>query len=217
MEQILTTLGIPGTIITVILLGYALLNALGELIELKGKIVPEWMKIRKFFQRRKAQETERLQALKDVKVLLTDTQTLLNDVNSHYNADNIKCRNEWITQVNNTMTWVHEKAESYDTTLKELKADFQDNKIISEMLYVQNCRTTILDFASKVGRPDYIATKDEFKRVFNVYRDYEAFLEAHHMENGEVDDAMEIIHEEHRDYLRNNRFLEARRSNQTND
>lgn len=213
MEQILATLGVPGTIAAGILLAYALLNLLGELIELKGKIVPEWMKIRKFFKRRKDQEAERVQALKDVKTLLTKTETLLNDVNSHYSEDNIGQRNDWITQVNNTMDWVHSKADSYDASIKELKEDFKVNREIAEQLYVQNCRTTILDFASKVGRTDYIATKDEFKRVFNVYRDYEAFLEAHNMENGEVDDAMEIIHEEHKDYLKHNRFLEARRSN----
>lgn len=212
MEKILTLLGLPGTIIAGILIVYTCLNILGELIELKGKIVPEWMKIRKFFRRKKLQEEERLQALKDVKDLLTSTSKLLDEVNTHYGKDNITQRNNWITQVNNTMTWVYEKADSYDTTIKELKQEFKDNRKIAEFLYVQNCRTTILDFASKVGRPEYLATKDEFKRVFNVYRDYEKFLETHHMENGEVDDAMEIIREEHKECLRTNRFLEAKRS-----
>lgn len=162
------------------------------------------MKIRKYFKRRKEEKKNREQLLSDVK-------ELLGNVNEHYSADNITMRNDWMTQVNETMNWVHQRANVYDASIQELRDEFEKNRQIAELLFVQNCRTTILDFATKVGRPDYITTKDEFRRVFKVYEQYEAFLQEHGMENGEVDDAMAVIHSEHQECLRQNKFLEARR------
>lgn len=204
MEKILETLGVPGIIIVVLATIWVILQFIGELCEVKGKIVPEWMKIRKFFKRRKAQEAERLETLKDV-------QALLASVNQHYNEDNIRKRDSWMQAVNADRQYMHERAEVYDASIEELKTEFARNRKMAEFLFVQNCRTTILDFATKIAREDYITTKDEFRRVFKVHENYEKFLEDIGEQNGEIDDAMEIIHAEYRDCLRTNKFLEPKR------
>ena len=206
MEQILSTLGVPGTIGAGILLAYALLNLLGELIELKGKIVPEWMKIRKFFKRRKEEERTRLETLQNV-------QALLDNVNKHYSEDNIRKRDEWMQAVNCDRQYMHDRADVYDASIETLKEEFSRNRKMAEFLFIQNCRTTILEFAAKIARPDYVTTKDEFRRVFKVHTEYEQFLESIGEENGEIDDAMEVIHSEYKECLKTNNFLEPRKFN----
>ena len=58
------------------------------------------MKIRKFFKRKKEEKQEIKIALEDSKNTLVEVKTLLDDVNSHYNKDNIKKRDDWMKWVN---------------------------------------------------------------------------------------------------------------------
>lgn len=60
-----------------------------ELLEFKGKVVPEFLSIRKFFSRRKARKNEVNSTLKEVKKLLSD-------VSARYSDDNITKRNGWM-------------------------------------------------------------------------------------------------------------------------
>ena len=46
----------------VVILGFVIMQIIGELLEFKGKVVPEFIKIRKYFSRKK-QERETLNAL----------------------------------------------------------------------------------------------------------------------------------------------------------
>ena len=62
MAEVLNFLSIPGAVAVVILSIWAILQVIGEILELKGKIVPEFMKIRKFFARKKKEKADRKQA-----------------------------------------------------------------------------------------------------------------------------------------------------------
>lgn len=197
MEQLLEFFKITGPWAAGILGTWLLLNVVGEICEKKNKIVPEFMKIRKYIQRKRQEKKDKEQLLKDVKILLTD-------VNAHYSADNIAKRNEW-------MDWVNDRASLYDASveeLKDLKQAIADGNALTLDLYINVNRNRIIDFASKVANENVIMSKEEFNRIFKVYKEYEDVLEKHHMTNGEVDIAYRVIVEAYEERLRDRTFLE---------
>ena len=197
MEQLLEFFKITGPWAAVILGTWIILNIIGELIEKTGKIVPEFMKVRKFFTRKKEEK-------KRQKQLLINVETLLNDVNQHYSEDNIAKRNEW-------MEWVNSRARMYDQSIAEfteMKQSIADNNKLTLDLYININRNRIIDFASKVANENVLISKEEFNRIFKIYQDYEAVLEQHHMTNGEVDIAYRVIQESYKERLRDHTFLE---------
>lgn len=197
MEQLLEFFKITGPWAAVILGTWIILNIIGELIEKTGKIVPEFMKVRKFLARKKEEK-------KRQKQLLVNVETLLNDVNQHYSEDNIAKRNEW-------MEWVNSRARIYDQSIAELtemKQSIADNNKLTLDLYININRNRIIDFASKVANENVLISKEEFNRIFKIYQDYEAVIEQHHMTNGEVDIAYRVIQESYKERLRDHTFLE---------
>jgi predicted Holliday junction resolvase-like endonuclease len=66
MIGLIEYLGLPATIAIVIVALLLVMQLIGEILELKGKIVPEFMKIRKIFKRKKAEKEERIKTLKEV-------------------------------------------------------------------------------------------------------------------------------------------------------
>ena len=197
MEQLLEFFKITGPWAAGILGTWIILNIIGELVEKTGKIVPEFMKVRKFFTRKKEEK-------KRQKQLLINVETLLNDVNQHYSEDNIAKRNEW-------MEWVNSRARIYDQSIAELtemKQSIADNNKLTLDLYININRNRIIDFASKVANENVLISKEEFNRIFKIYQDYEAILEQHHMTNGEVDIAYRIIQESYKERLQDHTFLE---------
>ena len=197
MEQLLEFFKITGPWAAGILGTWIILNIIGELVEKTGKIVPEFMKVRKFCTRKKEEK-------KRQKQLLINVETLLNDVNQHYSEDNIAKRNEW-------MEWVNSRARIYDQSIAELtemKQSIADNNKLTLDLYININRNRIIDFASKVANENVLISKEEFNRIFKIYQDYEAILEQHHMTNGEVDIAYRIIQESYKERLQDHTFLE---------
>lgn len=197
-------LNIP-TKTAIVLVGiFLVLQIIGELLEFKGKVVPEYLKIRKYFMRRKIEKNEMRQTLREV-------QRLLSDVNSHYSADNIAKRDSW-------MQWVNDRAEVYDNSIIEV-GKISKNLIdvtkalncctkMSEEMFVENSRDRIIDFAAKAGNKDSMVTREEFNRIFKTYKNYERFLSDHNMTNGEVDIAYRIIKESYEDHMKNHTFVE---------
>lgn len=190
------------TQIAVALVGVLLvLNIIGELLEFKGKVVPEFMKIRKHFSKKKNEKKETAQTLKEVK-------TLLSEVNAHYSADNITKRDSW-------MQWVNDRAQVYDdsivainTKLSEVTEALKDNSKITEEMFIQSSRDRIIDFATKVIDDKVIVSREEFNRIFKVYKKYEDFLEDRHLTNGEVDIAIHVIRESYEHHMKEHTFLE---------
>ena len=197
MEQLLEFFKITGPWAAGILGTWIILNIIGELVEKTGKIVPEFMKVRKFFTRKKEEK-------KRQKQLLVNVETLLNDVNQHYSEHNIAKRNEW-------MEWVNSRARIYDQSIAEfmeMKQSIADNNKLTLDLYININRNRIIDFASKVANENVLISKEEFNRIFKIYQDYEAVLKQHHMTNGEVDIAYRVIQESYKERLRDHTFLE---------
>lgn len=194
-------LNIPVKIALVLVVIFFSMQIIGEFLEFKGKVVPEFFKIRKWFTRRKREKAEAAQTLKDI-------QVLLNDVNSHYSADNIAKRDGW-------MQWVNNRAEVYDESIKQLREALtevmqalKDNTKLTEEMFIQSSRDRIIDFATKTSNENVMVSREEFNRIFKVYAKYEKYLEEHKMTNGEVDINYQIIKESYEQRLRDHAFTE---------
>lgn len=194
-------LNIPVKIALVLVVIFFSMQIIGEFLEFKGKVVPEFFKIRKWFTRRKREKAEAAQTLKDV-------QVLLNDVNSHYSADNIAKRDGW-------MQWVNNRAEVYDESIKQLREALtevmqalKDNTKLTEEMFIQSSRDRIIDFATKTSNENVMVSREEFNRIFKVYAKYEKYLEEHKITNGEVDINYQIIKESYEQRLRDHAFTE---------
>lgn len=194
-------LDVPVKIGLIIIGCFVVMQIIGELLEFKGKVVPEFLKVRKFFSRRKAEKKETAQTLKEVKKLLSE-------VNAHYSEDNIAKRNSW-------MEWVNERAAAYDESIVEISKNLsdvtqalKDNTKLTEEMFIQSSRDRIIDFATKVADEKSPVSREEFNRIFKVYEKYERFLEEHGMTNGEVDIAYRIIKESYEQHMRNHSFIE---------
>ena len=194
-------LNVPVTVAIAIVGALLFMQLIGEFLEFKGKVVPEFMKIRKRFARKKREREEVNETLKEVKQLLSE-------VNSHYSADNIAQRNSW-------MQWVNDRAEVYDNSIVEINnkldcvtTSLNANTKMTEESFVEGTRDRIISFATKVADEDIIVSREEFNRIFKAYTKYENFLEAHDMTNGEIDIAYRIISESYENHMRNHSFLE---------
>ena len=197
LEYLKLPAAVAGAIVGILLVA----NLVGELLELKGKVVPEFMKLRKRWKRKREEKREQAETLKEVKKLLAD-------VNGHYSADNISKRDAW-------MGWVNSRAEVYDNSIIEIKdnlamvtAALQDNSKLTEELFVQSSRDRIIDFGILVADGEKIISREQFHRIFKVHEDYEKFLKKRGLKNGETDIAMRVIKESYATHMREHTFLE---------
>lgn len=197
LEYLKLPAAVAGAIVGILLVA----NLVGELLELKGKVVPEFMKLRKYWKRKREEKREQAETLKEVKKLLAD-------VNGHYSADNISKRDAW-------MDWVNSRAEVYDNSIVEIKdnlalvtAALQDNSKLTEELFVQSSRDRIIDFGILVADGEKIISREQFHRIFKVHEDYEKFLKKRGLKNGETDIAMRVIKESYATHMREHTFLE---------
>ena len=194
-------LDVPLKIGLIIIGSFLVMQIIGEFLEFKGKVVPEFLKVRKFFSRRKQEKNETAQTLREVKQLLSE-------VNAHYSEDNITKRNSW-------MNWVNDRAIVYDESIIEISKNLsdvtqalKDNTRLTEEMFIQSSRDRIIDFATKVADEKVPVSREEFNRIFKVYDKYEKFLEDHKMTNGEIDIAYRIIKESYEQHMRNHSFIE---------
>lgn len=181
-----------GAVIFIIVL-FIIIQIIGELLEFKGKIVPEFMKIRKRFERKK-QERE---LIAKVSKQLDDNSALFKEMLSHYNTDNISKRDIWMRDVDEDRNHIH--------TLEEILLKVQQEVV---KLRIESMRSEIIAFASRVSNGDYIATREEFNRIFRLYDEYERVLAENGLENGEIDINFHIIKKSYERNLLNHTFLE---------
>ena len=193
-------LNTPTKIGAAIILAFLVMQIIGEILEFKGKIVPEFVKIRKYFIRKNQEKAQ-------INDTLQRVQVLLNDVNQHYSADNITKRDKW-------MQWVNERAVVYDASVAELTAlkdALKSNNELTLDLYININRNRIIDFASKIANENVVVSREEFNRIFKTYKEYEAVLEKHNKTNGEVDIAISIIKDSYTAHMKNHSFIEDMR------
>ena len=186
------------TKVAFILVGvFLFMQAVGELLEFIGKIVPEFMKIRKYFKRKKEERKQEVDTLKQV-------QALLNEVNQHYSQDNITKRNEW-------MQWVNDRVKIYDASVVELtalKEALAANNELTLDMYINFNRNRILDFARIIVDDNALASREEFNRIYKVNKEYHEILNKYKKENGEVDTAMKLIDEAYDYRMKHHTFIE---------
>lgn len=176
------------------------LQLIGEFLNFKGKAVPEIMSIRKYFARKKSER----KVIRELPNTIQDLKNVVNNIDKHYSTDNISMRDKWIDSVNNKLMMEDKLVRDLDKKLDEANKD-----IVS--ILVDNKRDTIIDFASRVSNSNALVTKEQFNRVFKLYKEYEDLISKNGMTNGEVDIAYRIIVESYEEHLSNHTFIEDTR------
>ena len=205
-QDLISKMNVPGWVI-ILMAGFGLMQGIGEFLEFKGKIVPEFMKIRKLFARRHKERcaisemTELMPSLKKVPDALEKTATLLESVDGHYSKDNITMRDNWMKGVDNNNGEIHR-------WMQEMTAKLDKNNEDTLEIRIENMRSTVIDFAAYVGKEENPVTKEQFNRVFKLYDKYEALLVENNRTNGEVDVAIGIIKDSYAKHLLAHTFIE---------
>lgn len=193
-------LNVPSQIAIALIAVLFVLQLIGEFLNFKGKAVPEIMSIRKYFARKKSER----KVIRELPDTIQDLKNIVNNIDKHYNADNISMRDKWIDSVN-------KKLNMEDKLVRDLykKIDEANKDIVS--ILVDNKRDTIIDFASRVSNSSVLVTKEQFNRVFKLYKEYEDLISKNGITNGEVDIAYRIIVESYEERLSNHTFIEDTR------
>lgn len=193
-------LNVPSQIAIALIAVLFVLQLIGEFLNFKGKAVPEIMSIRNYFARKKSER----KVIRELPDTIQDLKNIVNNIDKHYNADNISMRDKWIDSVN-------KKLNMEDKLVRDLykKIDEANKDIVS--ILVDNKRDTIIDFASRVSNSSVLVTKEQFNRVFKLYKEYEDLISKNGITNGEVDIAYRIIVESYEDHLSNHTFIEDTR------
>ena len=176
---------------------FLVMQVIGEFLEFKGKVVPEFAKVRKIFARRKRER----QIIQDVSVTLDEVKKSLDEINAHYSADNITMRDKWMKLVN-------DKLEQYDGSLAELSHKLDKNSQDTLSILIENKRSVIIGFAELVIDESKPVTREQFNRVFKMYQEYEGIISENGLTNGEVDVAIQIIKDAYESHMRNHSFIE---------
>ena len=215
-------LGIP-TIIAIILVGVYFV------IDLKSKILPDVISLKKYFEKRKQKKADELaeklaqkQMLADMQKSLTEMKNSvdksltevkksvddsINEMKSHYSPEKLAERDAW-------MNWVNERAIVYDASVKELtkfKDTLEVTKELTLDLYININRNRIIDFANQVVNEDIPVSREAFNRIFKVYDEYEEILKKYNKTNGEVEVSIRIIREAYKAHTKNHTFIEDSR------
>lgn len=172
-------------------------QVIAEILSAKGKILPEYIRFKNYFKRKKKER----EILADLPETFKEVKTLLNDVNQHYSKDNIAKRDSW-------MEWVNSRAKVYDAGINDLEKKIDKNNDITLSLLIESKRSAIINFASKVVDEKYPVTKEQFNRIFKIHKEYEEIIEENDLVNGEVDIAFRIIEESYEEHMRNHTFVE---------
>lgn len=168
-------LGIPATIAIVLVGLFLILQIIGELCELKGKIVPEFLKVRKYFKRKKKEKEETKQMIQDCR------QALL-EFNSHYNPESIAQRNNWMhgvdDSVRNNDAFIHkldgkmdkllETNEKLTTQLEQVKSNVLENE-------ADRLRSELFDCGNRCRRRIRLHP-EEMEHIRAVYQKYSEVL-----------------------------------------
>lgn len=203
------------TKIAIILVGlFFVLQVIGELLEFKGKIVPEYLKIRKYFKRKRKERealgkmTDLLDEYIDMSKTLSEVKRLLTDIDKHYSKDNIAMRDGWMKEVNEHITDSEKRRKEQDSLMRELSEKLDKNNADTLSILIENKRSSIIDFASKVIDDSYPVTKEQFNRIFKIHKEYEEIIKENGLTNGEVDIAIRIIREAYESHLKHHAFIE---------
>lgn len=182
MVELFERLGVPGTIISAIAFVLLVAGAIKEFTNSFStfKKAFNWIKGIKKRIKKKKETREKLQQS------LLEAQKIIKDFSIHYSEDNISQRNNWIN-------WVNQKAEEYNSTLDNINKRLEKLDIITEETRLDQQRNAILDFAARVNNPQYDYSREHYRKIFKTIDTYEKYIEENFLTNGEVDAAVEKI------------------------
>lgn len=204
----------PVSIVFGLMILFGLLQGIGEILEFKGKVVPEFLKVRKYFKRKKEERValgkmiELADEYPQMAETINEVKRLLADFDKHYSNDNIAKRDKWMKEVNEHITNSDERRKEQDALMRELNEKLDENNSVTLSILIENKRSAIIDFASKVIDESYPVTREQFNRAFKTYREYEEIIEEHELTNGEVDIAIHIIQESYEQHMKKHTFIE---------
>ena len=210
MIDLIEFLKVPTNQAFVLVGAFLFMQFVGEVLEFKGKIVPEFLKVRKYFARKKKEHEvlakmpdiiAKFENLPDVAQTLSDVQRTLSEVNEHYSRDNITMRDKWMESVDRRF------CES-DRWMKTLDQKLDQNNADTLSIKIDNMRNTIIGFSQYVSIESNPVTREQYTRVFKLHSKYEETITENGMTNGEVDIAFRIITESYEQHLRNRTFIE---------
>lgn len=207
-------LNTPTRLATCLVGVFLIIQIIGEILEFKGKVVPEFVKIRKFFARKKkerqalSQMTLVVDKYNEMAKTITDVKRLLTDIDEHYSKDNIAMRDGWMKKVNDHISESDELRKKQDELMNALNDKLDKNNDVTLSLLIENKRSAIIDFASRVIDEKYPVTREQFNRIFKTHREYEEIISNNGLTNGEVDIAYRIITEAYENHMRNHSFVE---------
>ena len=179
MLDYLEYLNVPTKVALAMVIVFFCVQLIGGFLDMKGKVVPEYLNIKAYFSRKKRER----EVLHQMPSALENVKQTLDNFNQHYSSDNIGKRDEWI---------------------KKLDRNNEDTLT----LLIESKRSTIISFASKVIDRDSKVTKEQFNRIFRLYKEYEDIIAQNKLTNGEVDIAYRIITESYEEHMRDHTFVE---------
>ena len=204
LEELAGYVSIPTWLIIALLLIFLIMQVIGEIIEFFGKVAPGFMKVRKTFQEKRekekaAEERAKLaeERLAAATAALEKNNKLFENFDAHYNTDNITKRDCWMHDVDEDRTHMH----ALESLLQTVRDDVLNMRI-------EAMRSEIINFTPRATNDSYLATREEYRRIFRLYDDYEKVLSENKMENGEIDTNYRVIKESYEKRLVNHAFLE---------
>ena len=197
MLDYLEYLNVPTKVALAMVVVFFCVQLIGGFLDMKGKVVPEYLNIKAYFSRKKRER----EVLHQMPSALENVKQTLDNFNQHYSSDNIGKRDEWIEKVNRCL-------EENDRCIKELNRKLDRNNEDTLTLLIESKRSTIISFASKVIDRDSKVTKEQFNRIFRLYKEYEDIITHTKLTNGEVDIAYRIITESYEEHMRDHTFVE---------
>lgn len=217
IEYLNENMGLPSKVAIGLVTLFLLAQIIGEIAEIKGAVVPEAIKMRKYFKRKKeeraalAKMPTLMKTFEEVPDTLNEVKALLNDVNQHYSSDNIAKRDNWIREVNEHIVESEKKRSEQDRLMRELNDKLDKNNAMTLKMSIKNKRSEIINFASYVSDENNPATREQYHYIFNMYKDYENEIAENKLTNGEVEIAIRIIRESYEERLKNHSFIEDAR------
>ena len=188
-------LGMPTTIAIGIVILFLIMQIIGELAELMGKVVPEILKIRKYFIRKKKEKEEAAETLNEVTKTLKEVKKRLDEVNSHYDKDNITKRNNWMNGVNTNIEendkFIHQLDKKVDklldanTNLQTKLEKVEDNVLTNE---ADRLRSELFDCGNRCRR-NIRLHPEEMEHIRAVFHKYSNVLH----QNGTGENEFEFI------------------------
>ena len=232
----------PSRVVFCLMILFGVLQGVGEILEFKGKIVPEFMKVRKYLKRKKEERAamssmpemvkEHKQLMADTQIMMADykeliecnkrltkdnsnmseliveTNRLLKDIDKHYSADNIAMRDGWMKEVNEHIAESEHRRNKQNELINALAEKLDKNNADTLAILIDNKRNYIIDFADKKADINVPATREEYKRFFKVYDEYERIIEENDMTNGEVEIAHRMTVESYEERTKHHAFIE---------